>query len=108
MGALCWAGMWFGFVARRQSGAILLTVGLVKAVPFLINMLAMFSLSMFHSTRSLGIFPVHLVLVNLLILAFYVRVIREAKYRLLREVSHGGLTRLSLSHSLVSASRLSR
>jgi len=106
IGALCWAGMWFGFIARRQSGAILLTLGLVNGVPFLISTLGMFFFGVFSSVRSWGIFPLPVVMIQVLIAWFYLRVIREAKHRLARELSHTGPTTFSLmrfTHVVVGA-----
>jgi hypothetical protein len=38
--SLCWVGMWFGLKARSQAGAILWTVALAKAIPWLASLLS--------------------------------------------------------------------
>jgi hypothetical protein len=88
IGALCWAGMWFGFAARRQLSAILLTVGLVKGIPLLINFLGMLFSAAFSWARSWPGFPFPYFFIQVLILCFYLRVIHEARLGLAGELSH--------------------
>ena len=91
IGAVCWLGMWFGWTAQSQAGALAWTVALVEGIPLLIRTLG--SALVTPVFRSLGIFlpggpsllnAVGFWLTQLVVLVFYLRSIRFARTRLSR------------------------
>jgi hypothetical protein len=88
LGALCWLGMWFGLKARGQAGAIVWTAGMVKGVPYLIwmasQMLFRVLVMPFVFTGG-GVGWLVLMVPDVLILWYYVKLIGWAKRRFARE-----------------------
>jgi hypothetical protein len=111
-GAGCWAGLWFGFKARRQVGAIVWTVGLTRGVPFLMSVfgqLILFSfLSIFSSPRAFSYANFPWVLSQVAVLFFYLWLIRWAKRRLLERLAGAEPMSASLRPRIVAAIRNAR
>ena len=99
LGALCWAGMWFGIRSRGQAEAILWTVGLTKAIPLLVNWLGLALFQILSAPISpSGVAPSYIVFSSLLrvgLLLWYLSLIRYARRCLCRELAGAGAVRQS-------------
>jgi hypothetical protein len=95
--ALCWAGLWFGFKARSQTAAIVWTVAIAKAVPFLIYLVS-------QGLLTFGIFPtgifspydVRWYIPQFLTLLFYVRLMVWVRARFSSELPGAERLRFTL------------
>jgi hypothetical protein len=99
--ALCLAGLWFGVRASGQFQAILWTIAIAKGLPYLISLLGPLLLGIVGGVYNIGsgyhllsFFP------SLLILAFYLWLIRTAKRKLLKPCAVTEPTLPSLSRAL--------
>jgi hypothetical protein len=115
IGAVCWAGLWFGFKVRRQAGAIVWTVGLTGGVPLLANLLSVLGqIILFpflvRSSRTWASSYVNFpwVLSQVAVLFFYLWLIRWAKRRLLERLTGAGPMSASLRPRIVAAIRNAR
>lgn len=87
--ALCWTGMWFGLKARTQVMAVLLTAAWVKAGPYLLSVILSILSRLFinlGSTSSLVMYLVYSWIPQILVLGFYLWLIRRMRQRLLGEI----------------------
>jgi hypothetical protein len=93
LAALCWLGLWFGLKSSGQAGAIARTLVVGQAIPYAIRMFGVplmwpFRLFVFGSS---GLVPMAYFLVpwlpELLVLLYFVFMIRWARRRLRREFS---------------------
>jgi hypothetical protein len=107
-GALCWLGLWFGLTARRQTNAILYAVSLAQGVPWLASLvgLALGVAGVSPFSRGLPV-PVAVVswLPEVVILVFYLGLIRLAQRRLRCELTGAESTSFNLHRSLSLAAR---
>jgi hypothetical protein len=107
-GALCWLGLWFGLTARRQTNAILYAVSLAQGVPWLASLLGLIlgTAVLGPSGRALPV-PIAVVswLPEVVILMFYLGLIRLAQRRLRYELTGAESTGLNLRESISLATR---
>ena len=107
-GALCWLGLWFGLTARRQTNAILYAVSLAQGVPWLASLvgLALGVAGVSPFSRGLPV-PVAVVswLPEVVILVFYLGLIRLAQRRLRCELTGAESTSFNLHRSMSLAAR---
>jgi hypothetical protein len=95
--ALCWSGLWFGFKARSQTAAIIWTVAVAKAVPFLIYLTSQGLFAM--RIVPMGIsspYDVRWYVPQFLTLLFYVRLMLWVRTRFLDELSGSEPLRFTL------------
>lgn len=95
--ALCWAGLWFGFKARSQTAAIIWSVAIAKAVPFLIHLTSqgLFAVR-FIPTGISSPYDVRWYVPQFLTLLFYVRLMLWVRTRFLGELSGSEPLRFTL------------
>jgi hypothetical protein len=91
LAALCWLGLWFGLKSRGQAGAIVRTLVIGQALPYAFRMLCLplmwpFRLFLFGPSGSVPMAYFFMPwLPELLVLLYYVFMIRWARRRLHRE-----------------------
>ena len=108
VGAICWLGMWFGLRAGGQGRAIFWTVGLVKGVPYLFNMLiwAVLGGLVFSSARGgSSQFWWRSLVPEILNLVYYLYLIRLARRHLQGEPRVSEPLRFDLWPSVLSTGR---
>jgi ABC-type transport system involved in multi-copper enzyme maturation permease subunit len=95
--ACCWAALWFGFKVRSQAAAIGWTVGMAKAVPFLIYLTSqgLFSVGIIPTGIS-SPYDVRWYVPQLLTLLFYVRLMVWVRARFAGELAGAEPLRFTL------------
>jgi hypothetical protein len=106
VGALCWVGLWFGLVAGGQARAIVWTVGLVKGLPYLMEIVCSFLFRALVNSR-VGPWSPPLWILSLLprvvTLVLYLGLIRLARQRLLGELAGAEVINFDLRQLISSA-----
>jgi hypothetical protein len=108
VGALCWLALWFGLRAGGQARAILWSIALAKVLPYGISVLSSMIRGMLFVPRSGSLSPMYWIsswLPQLLIVGFYLWVIRLARHRLLGDLAAANPMRFDLRQAVCSASR---
>jgi ABC-type transport system involved in multi-copper enzyme maturation permease subunit len=110
VGAIGWLGLWFGWRARGQAGAIVWTLCLAKGVPFLIYTLSLSFMSAIVWGFIRGSVPpftygVVSFVPHIATLVFYFWLIRGAQRRFARALPAGMPRSFDLQESLANAKR---
>ena len=111
VGAICWLGLFFGLRAGSQSRAVMWTVALATALPYLISILAStLFLAFFRSSTSFSTPPywIMLLLPQLLDLLLYLALISLARRHLRRGGLAGEPLPFDLRQAIASAARDAR
>jgi hypothetical protein len=91
--ALCWTGMWYGLKARTQAMAVFQTVAWVKVLPYLLSAVWMPLVHWllgpaWNSGSTFVSYAFYSWLPQIVVLVFYVWLIRRMRRRLLGEIRH--------------------
>jgi hypothetical protein len=108
VGALCWLGLWYGWKARGQAGAILWTVLVTTVGPYLLSMLVYGVLAglLFSALGGTMIWSyVASWLSQMLTMGFYLGIILWARRRLMGVFSGAAPACLSLKETVETAAR---
>ena len=107
IGALIWAGMWFGLRAPSQSGAIIRTILASMAVPYVLGMAGSFLLGLFVDRTLIFSLTTGFssriwayLLQHGAILFYYLWLIRWARRRLATEMTNPSPDSFDLSQSI--------
>ena len=102
IGALFWAGIWFGLKARSQAGAILRVVLLARGTPWLISLLGQILLAVSFQYIGPATAPYWIIwsVPQIATLLFFLWLIRWARRRLQTELRHECPAPLSLSQAI--------
>jgi hypothetical protein len=105
--ALCWLALWFGVRAGGQARAVLWTVGLAKALPYVVGMLFSVVGTMWFTPRSpfSGGHLVYSFLPQVLTILFYLWLIRLARRRLPGDVAAPRPMQFAFGQALTSRAR---
>jgi hypothetical protein len=104
--SLCWLGLWFGLRAKGQASAILWTIGLGTAIPFLWNLIcSMLFVPLFRPYGPGGPFAFIRWLPQLISSFYYLGLISIAKRHLIRELSDPQPTELNPRDFFVTTAR---
>jgi ABC-type transport system involved in multi-copper enzyme maturation permease subunit len=95
--ALCWTGLWFGFRARSQVGAIVWTVGIAKGVPFFIYLISqgLFIAGIIPTGISMP-YDVRWYIPQILTLLYYIRLMVWVRVKFLSELPGSDPLRFTL------------
>jgi ABC-type transport system involved in multi-copper enzyme maturation permease subunit len=97
--ALFWVGIWFGFKARSQAGAIIRTLVLAKGAPYLIARIGSLLISSLHLMSGSPFRP-WFRLPQAAILLYYLWLWRWARRRLRAELGHSDAPRFQWAETL--------